>query len=405
MGCKVNQAESHSLMERLSQVGYVIGSPQGADVIILNTCSVTARAEKEALSLLRRLRRQNPTAKLVAMGCLAQLSPRQLVGPDLANFAVSQSDKERLVSFLPNPKAPPTQVPQLRTRAFLKIQDGCSRSCAYCVVPLARGPSRSLPPEVALTQLSQILTSAKEVVLTGVHLGHYGLERGSNLGHFLAMIQREFGSAGGDFRIRLSSIEPLEAPLIYPALEYEWLAPHVHAPLQSGSDAILKRMGRPYARADYENMARSLRKIGPIALGTDVMVGFPGESAADFQATYDLLAQSPFSYCHVFPFSPRPGTLAATWERVPEEVKKERAAILKKLGEIKKTEFLATQYALKHLVLVENRLDAAGRPRVITGSYIKAVWAHPEKPAPNTLVWSRLTPPKAGEPSPEAWPW
>ncbi|MDR1608527.1 MAG: MiaB/RimO family radical SAM methylthiotransferase [Deltaproteobacteria bacterium] len=418
MGCRVNQAESQSLRDQLSGAGFELGEPMGADLVVLNTCSVTGRAEKEALSLLRRLRRQNSAGFLVAVGCLAQLSSQKLVGPELAYLALGQEDKEKILAFVPKNFAPiissssrpsspelDRQLFPTRTRALLKIQDGCSQGCSYCVVPLARGPSRSSPPEVALARLGQLLENYREVVLTGVHLGHYGLEKGLDLGQFLALIHKTHGHKP-NFRLRLSSLEPLEVGLVYEALNYGWLAPHIHAPLQSGSDKILKRMGRPYLRADYLTMAQELTaRFGPIALGADVLVGFPGETEEDFAATYDLLANLPMSYLHVFPFSPRPGTLAANWEPVAEPVKKYRVNLLKKLNDFKKAEFLKTQYPLKHLALVENRLDAEGRARVLTGSYLKAVWAHPQNPPPNSLVWARLEPPDEPGLPPKAFPW
>jgi threonylcarbamoyladenosine tRNA methylthiotransferase MtaB len=460
MGCKVNQAESASLLTQLSQAGYELSQPEGADVVVLNTCSVTARADKEVFSLLRRLRRRNPRAWLVATGCLAYLSPAALVGPELADQALKLGEGANLAQWLPRfpnktaleltPEPLSRATPEAslndsladqsalnnspvndelgndelgmaglasflpgRTRAFLKVQDGCSANCAYCVVPLARGPARSLGLPVVRERLRTLWASgAREVVLTGVHLGHYGRDLGLTLTDLLAALAETVPQTpNGDQwrgRLRLSSLEPLEIDQAYPALGGGWLAPHIHAPLQSGSDPVLRRMGRPYSRADYQRAIWGLvDKFGPLALGTDVLVGFPGETEGEFRETRDLLASLPLSYWHVFPYSPRPGTRAATWpDQVPGQVKKERVQLLKELGEKKRAQFLLTQYPLRHLALVENTLDAQGRRRVLTGTYLRAVWADSSQPAPNSLIWVSLSPPPpGGDNLPLAKPW
>ncbi|MDR2422107.1 MAG: radical SAM protein, partial [Deltaproteobacteria bacterium] len=294
-GCKVNQAESAELTAKLIELGYAVGEPRGCDVVVLNACAVTARAESEAYRLLRRLRRDNPFALLAIAGCLAQLSPASLTAPGLADLALAAGPRDEALSFLtPVKGCPVPPPPKARTRALLKVQDGCSGGCAYCVVPLARGPSRSVPPQAALAAFKALLAQGvKEAVLTGVHLGHYGLDLGTDLRQFLALIHRE-APKGLAFRLRLSSLEPMELPLAREAFGYGWLAPHAHAPLQSGSDAVLKRMGRPYGRDDYQRVVgQFVESLGPMALGTDVLVGFPGESEADFKKTYDLLEKLP----------------------------------------------------------------------------------------------------------------
>jgi threonylcarbamoyladenosine tRNA methylthiotransferase MtaB len=409
MGCKVNQADSAGLLAFLSEKGFDIGEPFEADVVVLNACAVTAQAEKEAFSLIRRLRRRNPGAFLAVAGCLAQLRPELLTGPQMANLALPDVALDRLVDYLPKlPASSLASPPQARTRtrAFVKIQDGCSCACAYCVVPLARGPSWSIPPNVALEKLRSLLADGtKEAVLTGVHLGHYGLDLGWDLGKFLAEAAKIL-PADGSFRLRLSSIEPMELRYVREVLGSGWLAPHIHAPLQSGSDAILRRMGRPYAREDYKRAILELAAdFGPLGIGSDVMVGFPGESEEDFQRTFELISELPISYVHVFAYSPRPGTAAAGWPgQVSIQDKKERSRLLKILDQEKRASFLKTQYPLKHWALVENAPDSQGRIRVLTGSYVRAVWVGPEKLEPNSFVWARLSPPKEGN-IPEARLW
>jgi threonylcarbamoyladenosine tRNA methylthiotransferase MtaB len=414
MGCKVNQAESADLALKLGEAGFTLAEPKECDLVVLNTCSVTARAESEAKSLLRRLRRQNPKAKVLAVGCLANLNQESITGPDLADAAAPFAEFDRLLDLAPIavfPFNPPKNhlASASRTRALVKIQDGCSSRCSYCVVPLAKGPSRSVPPDMAILKLKEFFElGGKEAVLVGINLGSYGLDLGTDLGKFLELAGKSLPD-DGSWRLRLSSIEPFETPYAYEALKKGWLAPHVHAPLQSGSDPVLRRMGRPYTRDDYRMVAYALvEKTGAIALGTDVMVGFPGETEGDFRNTRDLIEELPFSYLHVFPYSPRPGTAAATWPgQIPEKVKKERAMALKELDLIKRAKFLKDQISSKQLALVENSLDQKGRVRLLTGTYLRPAWAKSgEKPPPsNTFVSIRLSAPPNGDTVPEASPW
>jgi threonylcarbamoyladenosine tRNA methylthiotransferase MtaB len=412
MGCRVNQAESAELLALLAGAGFEISGPAEAQAVILNTCAVTQASEKEACSILRRLRRSNPRAVVAAVGCLAELAGPELLKQSLADVVLGYRERGSLLEHLPVPPVPRPAGPAYpaRTRPLLKVQDGCSCSCTYCTVPLARGPSRSLEPALIRDRLAEFLEKgAREIVLTGVHLGHYGLDLSppGDLAGLLADIDRHFGSRGS-FRLRLSSLEPLEVPLVFKALENcSWLVRHIHAPLQSGSHRILQKMDRPYGRREFQAVISELSgRFGPLALGTDVLAGFPGETREDFEETRSLLEALPFSYFHVFAYSPRRGTPAASFpEQVPLEEKKRRSRILLELGRLKRQKFLETQYPLEHMALIENTPNIRGQAVVLTESYIRAPWAGPAPPPAGELIRVRLSPSASDPAAAEALPW
>jgi threonylcarbamoyladenosine tRNA methylthiotransferase MtaB len=403
MGCKVNQYESTAMTEMLKAAGYELTLPEGVDLVVLNTCAVTGRAESEALSLLRRLRRQNPGAKLVGMGCLAQINPDRLSG--LADLVLGQSHKSSLTELLDLPTGTSLVSPQpgpvadlgdprpWRTRALHKIQDGCDALCAYCAVPMARGPSRSYQADRVLSGLRAYLEmGVREVVLTGIHLGLWGrdLVPGRNLATLLELIDQSLGdSLAGKLRVRLSSLEPLEAPMAVSALiSYGWLAPHRHSPLQSGSDRVLTLMGRPYRRNQAKDILSELKNTLPdLNLGTDLLVGFPGETEEDFEMTLSLAETLPLGYLHVFPFSPRPGTRAAELPgQVSSSLKRARVAKLKKVDQAKRTTFLATQIGRWRPALVENSLHRSGRRKVLTDNYLAALLPEGSLAEPGRII-------------------
>jgi threonylcarbamoyladenosine tRNA methylthiotransferase MtaB len=403
-GCKVNQHESAALAGELAGAGYETAPPEEADVVVVNTCTVTDKADREALRLIRRLKRRRPGALVVATGCLAQADPGALSGPGLADLVLGQAGKARLVESLALPRGT-VAVSGLgaafgdlgdpvssRTRAFHKIQDGCDQGCAYCAVPLARGPSRSLNLERVLSGLEAYLArGTKEIVLTGVHLGRWGLDLDppSDLAGLLEKCGPIIEAHGA--RLRLSSLEPLEAPLAEPFLRSApWLAPHLHAPLQSGSGRILAAMSRPYAISEAMAPLLSIKEARPeLNLGTDLICGFPGETEADFEATRSLVEGAPFGRLHVFPFSPRRGTTAGTMAgQVPEAVKRARVAALRRLGAAKERAFLLSQIGRPRQALVEAEARPEGPegPKVLTDNYIRAVLPKDAGAAPGTLV-------------------
>ncbi len=418
LGCKVNQFESSSLGERLAAAGYHLADQAvGVDLIVLNTCTVTQKADQEALALLRRLKRLNPSAQVVATGCLAQSNPDLLADSGLVNLVLGQREKADLLSHLPDlgqggeargrvgqldgPAADFGAPTPTRTRAFYKIQDGCSAFCAYCAVPLSRGPSRSLGLDQVIEGLRSYLTRGlSEVVLCGIHLGLWGrdLSPALNLADLLHTIEAELGPDEELFRLRLSSIEPLELDSeVLAAYEmYPWLAPHFHLPLQSGSDRVLDMMGRPYRTGQFEGLVREVADRWPqAAVGVDVMAGFPGESEDDFQNTLALLERLPISYFHVFPYSPRPGTRAAADPRqVPEHLKRRRALELKELNLAKRRAFAHRNLGQRQLALVEGTLHRdSGRMKVLTGNYLSALMPQDLKILPSgTLLPVSLAP-------------
>jgi len=398
LGCKVNQFESSSLAESLSLAGYqVVEQALGVDLVVLNTCTVTQKADQEALALIRRLKRLNPEARIVATGCLAQANPDLLADTGLVTLVLGQDEKSRLVEHLDQldrPEGRGVKVAPLtgqaadfgapnpeRTRAFYKIQDGCSAFCAYCAVPLSRGPSRSLDLDRVLDGLRSYMSRGlTEVVVCGIHLGLWGrdLEPVLSLAELLHTIEAELSPDEETFRLRLSSIEPLELDdEVLTAYEmYPWLAPHFHLPLQSGSDRVLEMMGRPYRTELFKSLVLRLNRTWPLAaVGVDVMAGFPGETDEDFRATYDLLAELPVSYFHVFPYSPRPGTRAAdSSEQIPEHLKRARVMELKQLNKRKRQTFAQLNYGRAQVGLVENTPHGpSGRLKVITGNYLSAL--------------------------------
>ncbi|UQZ89983.1 tRNA (N(6)-L-threonylcarbamoyladenosine(37)-C(2))-methylthiotransferase MtaB [Deltaproteobacteria bacterium Smac51] len=398
LGCKVNQFESSSLSESLTSAGYdVVDQPVGVELVVINTCTVTQKADQEALALIRRLKRHNPAAHIVATGCLAQSNPELLAETGLVSMVLGQDEKARLLSHLGDLNTCGGEIVRVaapsglagdfgapapeRTRAFYKIQDGCSAYCAYCAVPMSRGPSRSLDLDRVLEGLRTYLERGlSEVVLCGIHLGHWGRDLAAplSLASLLHTIGGEISPDEETFRLRLSSVEPLEVDEeIIEAYEmYPWLAPHFHLPLQSGSDHVLELMGRPYRAGQFQTLVGRLKDKWPWAgIGVDVMAGFPGETDEDFQATYDLLKDLPITYFHVFPYSRRPGTRAAdSPEQVAEHVKRARVMELKALNQARRHEFARLNSGRRETGLVENTPHrASGRLKVLTGNYLSAL--------------------------------
>jgi threonylcarbamoyladenosine tRNA methylthiotransferase MtaB len=429
MGCRVNQAESADIAAGLAAAGH---EPCGADgipgLVILNTCCVTASAEKEAFRMLRRLRRECPGARVIAAGCLAQLAAGRLLEGGLADLALGNSWKGGVADALarpdgtalvdggaagPFPEAAAGAPAPLRgrTRAVLKIQDGCSRGCAYCVIPAVRGRPRSLPPGRVLARLRAAMEGgAAEAVLTGIHLGAWGedLGAGACLAGLLESVADGLRPDPARFRLRLSSLEPQEALPLLPAFErMPFLAPHLHLPLQAGSDRILRAMGRRYAAAGFREAAEAFAaRIPGVSLGADVVAGFPGETSEDFEEGLGLLRSLPLSYLHVFPFSVRPGTRAAAMGgRVPPGALKERVAELKRLDGAMRARFLEASLGREHLAVAENSLHrGSGRRRALTGNYLNALLPEGCPAAPGRLLRVSLSAPRNPWGLPEAEP-
>ncbi len=385
LGCKVNQCESSALGTLLEGSGFKnAASTDKTDLVVINTCTVTGKAAMQSRQAIRQAIRRNPDARVVVTGCYAQTAPDEIRAIDGVEYIVGHADKMGIARMLeeiaPSDTGPnlvrkdiqdarcfdplPSVAPESRTRAFLKVQDGCNAFCTYCIVPHARGRSRSMPEADALGHLDELRkTGFNEVVLTGIHLGAYGkdLQPESSLTDLLISATREDCIR----RIRISSIEPteIEARIIELMANSEHpLCPHFHIPLQSGDNTILKRMGRPYTREQFAETVTSVRKQLPhAAIGVDVLVGFPGEDEAAFSQTVSLVESLDVTYLHVFPFSPRKGTPAAKFsDQVPEHVVKGRCSRLRKLGEDKKAAFYRSNLSRTVDVLIE-KCDEANR--------------------------------------------
>ncbi len=375
LGCKVNQYDTASIETQLRNAGCrIVPFESGADIYVVNTCTVTDRADAESRQLARRARRLNPAARIVLTGCFAQTNPQgaaipevdHVVGlnrlPDLLRGVRGELDAvtERIiVDDLRTARSVRTLGAETftgQTRAFLKIQEGCDLFCTFCIVPFARGRSRSVPPRQVLEQL-QVLAARghQEVVLTGVHLGGYGadLEPAINLCDLIEMIVEQPPVP----RLRLSSLDPPEVTsrLLDLISRSAVLCPHLHIPIQSGHDEVLKRMRRRYTTQFVRELVSGIRSTLPdAAIGTDMIGGFPGETDAQFEATLGLLDELPLTYFHVFPYSPRSGTTAAKMAgHLPRACVNRRAQRLRKLGERKRVEFGRTFVGRTLGVLVE----------------------------------------------------
>jgi threonylcarbamoyladenosine tRNA methylthiotransferase MtaB len=401
LGCRLNQADSQQLQTALEARGFrTVPAEAPADVVVVNTCTVTARAEFSDRQAIRRAARVSPGARLVVTGCWAQTSPGEVARLPEVDLVVGNADKHRLPELLDDLLAARVQVSDLhaaapldafpaptarvlgRSRAFLKVQDGCRHRCAFCVVPLARGASRSLEPGLVLDRARALVDAGHaEVVLTGVDLGHYGADLVPRTS-LSALLGALVGLAGVRW-IRLSSLLPayVTPELLDLVAASPRIAPHFHLPLQSGSDRILRAMRRPYDAALYRRVIERLARAVPtLALGTDVIAGFPGEAETDFGATLALVDALPLSYLHVFPYSPRRGTEAAgLGGAVDEEARRRRSRLLRELGRRKNLAFRRRLVGgVEEALVLETRDRASGRLVGLTGGYVEVQFDGPD---------------------------
>jgi threonylcarbamoyladenosine tRNA methylthiotransferase MtaB len=362
LGCRASQADGAAIEASLETRGYLaVRDASLADLVVLNTCTVTQRADVDARRIVRGWHRDHPAAEILVTGCYAQRAPRELaelagvrwvVGnshkteiADLVSTAHEEYHGQMLISDIALQRdflaSPVDDVHEGRTRPNLKVQDGCSNRCSFCIIPSVRGRSRSAPLENILEQMCDLATRYAEVVLSGINLGRWGrdLPGGIRFVDLLRAILRETPIR----RLRISSVEPMDwsAELFEFVANEPRIARHVHLPLQSGSDAVLKRMFRKYRTRHYATRLEIARRLMPdAAIGADVMTGFPGETDAEFEETVRFIEQQPFTYLHVFTYSERPGTQApGQGTSVPMAIRRERTHLLRELSDRKNIEF------------------------------------------------------------------
>lgn len=395
LGCKLNFSETSTLARKFVAAGYErVPFEMKADVYVINTCSVTDNADKKFKSLARQTRQRNPNAYLIAVGCYAQLQPEELAKEDSVDLVLGAKEKFDIISYLTDLSRPEqTQVHACsieetdtyvgsyaigeRTRAFLKVQDGCDYKCTYCTIPQARGISRSDTLENIISQAKEIVCqNIKEIVLTGVNIGDYGKGEFGNKKHehtFLELVQALDEVEGID-RFRISSIEPnlLSEELINFVAASKHFVPHFHIPLQSGNNEILGQMRRRYQRELYVDRVNQIKRLMPDAcIGVDVIVGFPGELDQHFLDTYSFLVDLPVSYLHVFSYSERPNTPAASMQnQVPKAVRQKRSKMLRGLSAKKRHAFYESQLQKTKNILFEAE-NKEGYIQGFTENYVK----------------------------------
>jgi len=412
LGCKVNQYESAGILEKLDKTLFLpVPFHTKADCYIINTCTVTGRTDYQSRQIIRRAIRMNPDACIIVTGCYAQVAPGDIARIPGVSLIAGTAEKENIPQIIQHlmkggpqflvtdignasefSRLSPSQFPG-RTRAFLKIQDGCNSFCSYCIVPYARGPSRSLAEREVFHKIKSLAGNAyREIVLTGIHLGVYGkdLVPPSNLLTIMDYVEKNKSVE----RLRLSSIEITEITddMIGLMKKSATLCRHLHIPFQSGDDGILSAMKRDYDSAFFKKRLEEIhRELPRIAIGIDVMVGFPGESEDAFHNTVALLETLPLAYVHVFPYSERPGTQAKELSgKVSDAVKKRRNEIVRNLGRIKRKTFAEKFIGEKLAVLVEDKKDKeTGSMKGFSDNYIPVVIRNGDSSLVNHIVHVR----------------
>ncbi len=427
-GCRATQADGAGIAAALATKGLLqMDTPSAAELVIVNTCTVTAEADQDARQTIRRIHRENPKARILVTGCYAQRRPAELAELPGVRWVVGNSHKTaiadvvapKLVNISPGaePPEPPyhgeiaagqilvgdirdqkeflsypvTAAGRDRTRPNLKIQEGCDNRCTFCIIPSVRGNSRSARPEQVIGQVGSLAERYKEIVLTGINLGRWGRDLSARP-RLLDLLRRLLGETPVA-KLRLSSVEPMDwsDDLLSLMASSDRICKHVHIPLQSASDRILRAMRRRYRVRHYAGRLETARRLMPWAsIGADVMVGFPGETERDFAATRQFVTDMPFTYLHVFPYSTRPGTPAAEHpDQVPSAVKKERSRILRQLIASKNLAFRRSLLGRRFSAVTLESHD--GPPtRALTDNYIP-VTVERERLDPGRLVEIEIT--------------
>ncbi len=415
LGCKINQYDSSFMGECLKKKGHaLIPFGPGADLYIINTCTVTSKTDMKSRQLIRKAHRIGKGAPVIVTGCYAQVSPDAISAIEGVRCVLGNREKEEIVRFVEEAaksperggSAPRVRVGEIedenelrtfdaksfsgRTRAFLKIQDGCNASCAYCIIPRARGRSRSVEPGRVLAQLEDLGAEGyKEAVLCGIHLGAYGLDLSPSSS--IVRLLGEVALQRSLPRIRLSSIEPgeISTALLGLMARESIFCNHLHIPMQSGDDEVLRRMGRPYDTAFFNRLIEKVTDALPgAAIGLDVIVGFPGEGEDAFLRTVSLIEALPVSYLHIFPYSNRKGTKASRLpDQVPHDTIRQRCNELRCLGRKKKMAFASRFIGSMLPVLIENQMDeVTGRMKGFTRNYISVLVEGVDEGAANSEI-------------------
>ncbi len=378
LGCRANQYDSTALEDMLNDQGLEkVDIHERADVYIVNTCTVTSKTDSEARQLIRRIRRMSPGSVIIVTGCYAQVYPERIKELGCVDYILGNPDKTRIIECIRAGRPEQSRLivgsfeegtpltlrikrPSARTRVNLKVQDGCNKSCSYCIIPRARGRSKSLPLEDVTREIETLVEQGvKEFVLTGIHLGGYGLDLTPPLD--ITGLVRTIEERGYPARFRISSLDPdeLTDELVEILSSARTICPHMHLPLQSGDDHILRLMRRPYTAGLFKQKVLSLlESVRDIAIGVDIMVGFPGEGEREFHSSLRLLEELPISYTHIFPYSKRPGTAATGLAgQVDGKTVKQRMARLKELDREKRLSFYRASVGSVKRVVVESTRD------------------------------------------------
>ncbi len=420
LGCKVNQYESDAIAKSLKEAGWVSAlKGKESDLFIINTCTVTQKASMQSRQAVRKAIRSNPNACIVVTGCYAEIEPDEIKKINGVHYIIGHADKHKIPEIIIDGGGNYSTAPEFhpltirhdvtlehkfqptpviaasgnRTRPVLKIQDGCDNFCTYCIVPYARGRSRSMPLEMVLDSIKLLKRSGRrEVVLSGIHLGRYGLD--FVLPTTLCDLLKQINFLQPIDRVRLSSIEPdeLNDDIIKIVADSDIFCNHFHIPLQSGDDLILKRMHRPYSSLLFERLVMKIHKLMPdAAIGVDILIGFPGETEKAFENTYSLIEKLPVTYLHVFPFSGRKGTPANSYpDKVPSQVIKDRSLKMREMGNNKKMEFYKKLIGKKVQLLIEGtRSKSTGHLKGITSNYVP-VFVSGKDNLKNHIVQARI---------------
>jgi threonylcarbamoyladenosine tRNA methylthiotransferase MtaB len=379
LGCRTNQYDSAAMEDVVREAGFEVAPfSAGAGTYIINTCTVTHKTDGEGRQLVRRIRRQRPDSVIIVTGCYAQVSPGEVSAIEGVDYVLGNPEKDRIVECIKKGRQSGGAVVMVgdylqgaplklrarshrgRTRVNLKVQDGCNKSCAFCVIPLARGASKSVPVFDVMAEIKTLVDAGfKEMVLTGIHLGAYGIDFEG--GYSILELLREIDDANFSARFRISSLDPDEvgSEMIEFLAGANTICNYLHLPLQSGDDKILRAMNRPYTASAFSDTVKKLCAAVPdVSVGTDVIVGFPGEGEEEFANTYSLLEALPISYMHVFPYSKRAKTTAIDMAgHNPPNIIKERAARLRALDNVKRQAFYERFLGRDASVLIESARD------------------------------------------------